>query len=154
MAKREMVESHVDALLKRITGDAALQRDSDGDWPFTLERSAMYVRVQNDSEPLVRVWAIGAHSVPESGELFTTLNDLNKNLEFCRALWNDGALLFATELVGESLDIEELGTAMNRVAGAAEVLGPKVIATCGGKALLQEEPHDPSTTEDETGVYL
>lgn len=55
MAKREMVESHVDVLLKRITGQPSLERDSDGDWPFSLKRSAMFVRVQGDTDPTVRV---------------------------------------------------------------------------------------------------
>jgi hypothetical protein len=116
MAKKEMVEAHVENLLKRLTGNDDLKRDSDGDWPFGLNRAFMYVRVSGDTGPTVRVVGVAAHSVTEGPDLFAQLNDINGTIEFSRAFCKDATVLITTELVGETLDIEELDTALKRVA--------------------------------------
>jgi Putative bacterial sensory transduction regulator len=133
MAKREVVEAAVDTLLKRITGNKDLERDEDGDWPFALDRAVMYVRVWGDQDPTVSVLAIAAHDVRASPDLFELLNQVNSRLFFCRAMWVENQVLVATELVGISLGIEELGVALGRVADTADNLGPAVVEKCGGE---------------------
>jgi len=80
-----MIEDHVERLLERLTGNVTLQRDDDGDWPFHLDRSVMYVGVTREDEPAVNVFASAAHSVPEGEGLFHMLNDMNRVLRFSRA---------------------------------------------------------------------
>lgn len=159
MVKREVVENHVDALLRKITGSTKLERDSDGSWPFPLQRTLMYVEVDGDRDPTVKVFAIGAHDLPQSPELFESLNNLNQSLAFCRALWRNESLIIATELVGETLDVEELAAALRRVATAADEFGPQIAATHGGETLFVEPPAsepDPASEPKPagSGMYL
>jgi hypothetical protein len=133
MAKREMVVQYVDSLLKRLTGNSELRRDPDGDWPFNLQSSLMFVRVTAEDQPTIRVWGVAAKAVPAGEKLFQFLNDINQQVQFSRAFWgNDGAVFIATELVGESIDVEELDTALRRVASGTELFGPKIVEACGG----------------------
>jgi hypothetical protein len=155
MAKREMVEAHVEKLLKRITGKDDLSRDSDGDWPFALNRAFMYVRVSGDTGPTVRVVGVAAHSVAEGPELFAQLNEINNTIEFSRAFWQDGTVFVTTELVGESLDIEELDTALQRVSSGADFFGPKVVEKCGGETPTPASPPPASHSDSlSTSGYL
>ncbi len=163
MAKREMVVEYVDSLLKRLTGKTDLIRDSDGDWPFGLNDSVMFVRVSAGDDPTVRVWGVASKSVPPGEKLFTLLNEINQKLEFCRAFCSNGTVFVATELVGETLDIEELDTAIRRVATSTESLGSKVVATCGGSLVrppettsagAESETETASTEKKPTGGYL
>src|SRR5579862_2613660 len=141
MAKNEMVAIYVDSLLKRITGNTDLKRDPDGDWPFRLENSLMFVRVSADEQgPTVRVWSVAAQSVPAGEKVFTLINELNQKVQFARVFWDDGAVFVATELVGSSLDIEELDTAVKRVMSVTEAWGPKIVEACGGSLVRPPEP--------------
>ena len=153
MAKREMVEAHVENLLKRITGNEQLRRDDDGDWPFGLKHSVMYVRVSGDTDPTVNVFGVAAHSVPEGPELFKMLNDLNGTVQFSRAMWRKGEVVIATELVGESLDIEELQMAVDRVSAGADHFGPQIVEACGGET-VRKPPADEPSAPGPTGQYL
>lgn len=146
MVKREMVVAYVDNLLKRLTGNDELKRDSDGDWPFNLKSSVMFVRVTADAEPIVRVWGVGAKDVPASEKLFTLLNGINHDIQFARAFWaKEGTIFIATELVGESIDAEELDTALQRVASGIEFFGHKIIDVCGGNLVNPPQPLEPAT---------
>jgi hypothetical protein len=151
MAKKEMVEAHVEKLLKRITGNDDLKRDADGDWPFDLNRAFMYVRVSGDTGPTVRVVGVAAHSVPEGPDVFGQLNEINNSIEFSRAFWQNGTVFVTTELVGESLDIEELQMALNRVASGADYFGPKVVEMCGGETPTPESPPPSNISEPVVG---
>jgi hypothetical protein len=133
MAKKEMVEAHVQNLLCRITGQDSVKRDSDGDWPFALNRAFMYVRVVGDTDPVVMVIGVAANQVAESSDLFKQLNEINNEIQFSRAFWESGTVYVAIELVGESLDIEELQNALDRVASGADFFGPKIVDLCGGE---------------------
>jgi hypothetical protein len=156
MAKREMVEAHVEKLLERITGSDDLKRDDEGDWPFGLNRGVMYVGVRGDHDPHVQVWGVAAVEVPEGPDLYKSLNETNNVVKFSRALYRSGEVLIATELVGESLDLEELQVAIDRIASGADHFGPKIVEACGGRTLKQEQPTstDDRETPPAVGQYL
>lgn len=159
MAKREMVESHVENLLKRLTGDDGVRRDSDGDWTFGLRRAVMYVRVTGDTDPTVRVVGIAARGVQDQPEMFRVLNEVNQKIQFSRALWDDGTVFVVSECVGETLDIEELDTAMQRVASGADVFGPMFAEQFGGETPRPPEDEAPPSgsvekAPDAPGMYL
>ncbi len=157
MAKREMVENHVEKLLEHITGKDDLKRNEAGDWPFGLERGVMYVGVRGEKDANVQVWGVAAVEVPESPELYKHLNDTNNQVEFTRALYRDGEVVIATELVGESLDIEELQVAVDRVASGADHFGPKIVEACGGRTVRTAAPPEapkPAEEPPATGQYL
>jgi hypothetical protein len=140
-----MVVEYVDNLLKKLTGNAELKRDLDGDWPFNLKSSVMFVRVTADPEPVVRVWGVAAKEVPATAELFSLLNDINQQVQFSRAFWaKEGTVFIATELVGESIDLEELDTALRRVASGTEFFGPKVVEACGRELVDPPQPPAPA----------
>lgn len=146
-------EAHVENLLKRITGNEQSKRDDDGDWPFGLKHAVMYVRVSGDTDPTVNVFGVAAHSVPEGPELFNMLNDVNNIVQFSRAMWRRGEVVIATELVGESLDIEELEMAVKRISAGADHFGPQIVETCGGETVRTPSPEEPPAPGP-TGQYL
>lgn len=153
VVKREMVEAHVERLLERITGDERLERDQAGDWPFTRNRSMMYVTINGDKAQQVAVYAVAAHSVPADSSLFELLNTINNQISYSRAFWTDSQVLVAAEMVAESLDIEELQTALDRVAAAADRFGPQVVELCGGQTPRPDHPDEPSPAKVTPG-YL
>jgi hypothetical protein len=107
----------------------------------------MYVRVSGDTSPTVRVVGVAAHSVSEGPDLFAQLNDINGTIEFSRAFCRDATVFITTELVGETLDIEELDTALKRVASGADYFGPKVVEKCGGETPTPESPPPASASQ-------
>ena len=156
MAKREMVENHVEKLLERITGKESLHRDDQGDWPFGLERGVMYVGVRGQAEAHVQVWGVAAVEVPESPELYKVLSQTNNAVQFSRAIYQNGEVLIATELVGETLDMEELQVAVERVAAGADKFGPEIVEACGGRTVKEPtpEPSEKAAEDNATGLYL
>lgn len=157
MAKREMLENHVEKLLEHITGKDDLKRDESGNWPFGLERGVMYVGVRGERDANVQVWGVAAVEVPESPELYKHLNATNNEVQFSRVLYRDGEVVVATELVGESLDVEELQMAVDRIAQGADHFGPEIVEACGGRTVKEPAKPEPETPVEEppaTGQYL
>ena len=149
-----MVEAHVENLLRRLTGAEKLERDGDGDWPFGLHRAVMYVSVRGDTDPVVAVYAIAVNGVDSDVGMFERLNEMNRDISFSRAFWVNGQVLIAAELVGESLDIEELDMALKRVASAADVFGPQIAEACGGQTPRADGDNQPEPMKVSTGQYL
>jgi hypothetical protein len=155
MVKRDVLVSHVENLLKHITGNPEPERDSDGDWPFYTDRAVMYVRVAGESDPNISVWAVAAENVPESEKAYFHVNELNKSLRFSRAYISNGAVVFASELVGETLDAEELKNALDNLASAADNFGPQIVEECGGETLRTPQPDPPpERSTPESAGYL
>ena len=154
MVKRDVLVSHVENLLKHITGNPEPERDSDGDWPFTTDRAVMYVRVAGDTGPHVSVWATAVRNVPECEKAYLEINELNKSIRFAHAYLNSGTLVFASEMVGETLDLEELKNALDNLASAADYFAPKFVEDCGGETLRTPENEEPSTTTPSASGYL
>jgi len=152
-----MVENHVEKLLERIMGKEDLKRDDQGDWPFGLNRGVMYIGVRGEHDANVQVWGVAAVEVPESPELYKTLNETNNSVQFSRVLFREGEVIIATELVGESLDVEELQMAVDRVAAGADHFGPKIVETHGGRTVKEApkpENEKPAEEPPAIGQYL
>lgn len=154
MVKREVLVSHVENLLKHITGDPEPNRDSDGDWPFNTDRAVMWVRVAGETEPNIGVWAEAVRNIPESEKAYLQVNELNKSIRFARAYLNSGTLVFASELVGETLDMEELKNALDNLASAADYFSPKFVELCGGETIRTPDSDSPKRDGSDSAGYL
>jgi len=68
--------------------------------------------------------------------MLETLNGLNGGGLGLRVFHLDDKVVLATELVAETLDAKELDFACHLLAGAAERLGPELVALYGGSTLF------------------
>ena len=158
MAKREMVVAHVEKLLERITGNEKLNASADGEWPFTYETSNVIVRVMQGDDPLVFIFGAAALEVPDVPDVYKHLNDVNAKLRFARCYWQEGTVYIETELIGDTVDYEELGTFMNNVGSACDSFGPEIAASFGGHTHHEKpDPHPappPNDPDQPVGPYL
>jgi hypothetical protein len=152
-----MVRSHVETLLEKVTGNPQMKPDADGDYPVRFQNALYFVRVLGSEHPVVQVYAVAVDGAEPRAELFHVLNQINARLKFARAFNVDGKIVMASELIGESLDIDELSSACAAVAQAADHFGPLLAAEFGGELPFEREKtpdYQPPADPPGTGGYL
>lgn len=98
---RDMVTSHVETLIERITGTDRARPDDDGDYPARYRDAAYYVRVAGtDDRPIVRVFSTVVADIEPTPGLYEAINDINSQLGFCRSFWVKGQVLIEAEHLG------------------------------------------------------
>lgn len=114
MAKIDMIESHVETLLERVTGNERLRRDNDGDWAFDLPGDGvMYVRLRDAEPPRVELRAHVGTDFPLSVRLLLDTHELNANALYCRVCLYGEHVVVESDLVATDLDHGELEIAMD-----------------------------------------
>jgi hypothetical protein len=129
-----------EAMLAELLDVAAadLERDDDGDYPVPLDGEHLLYLSLIEGDPdagtpdTVHAFAILAHGVDPTAELFTELNDLNRHVRFARLYWADGAVFVGDELLLSTLDAAELGHACRTVAALAARVAPMLAVVHGG----------------------
>jgi hypothetical protein len=157
MDRAGMVRSHVETLLEKVTGSAQVKPDADGDYPVRFDKALYFVRVLGNEHPVVQVFAVAVDGAEARPELFHVLNQINAQLKFARTFNVDGKIVMASELIGESLDVDELSSACAAVAQAADRFGPLIAAEFGGEMPFEREKapdYQPPTDPPGTGGYL
>lgn len=152
---RDMVTSHIETLLERITGVDKAIPDHDGDYPLRYRGARYYVRVAgNDTRPIVRVFSTVVSDIEPDPDLYEAINDINTRLGFCRCFWVNGQVLIETEHLGMTIRIEDLSELADNVASASSYFGPRLADRFGGKLDFEdskgEEYHEPPLP----GMYL
>ena len=144
MDRSAMVRSHVETLLEKLTGQPCLKPDGEGDYPVRFEQAVYYVRLLDVERPVVQVFAVAVAGAEERPELFAALNTINRQLRFARTFVTSGKVVFASELLGETIDVDELASACGAVATAADHFGPLIAKEYGGELQF----HDVAPTGD------
>ncbi len=127
--------------LEKLTGQwlevPVLATDEQGRYHVRVATSGFIVELVDFEPTLVRVWSPVVVGVEQSVELLETLNGLNGSGFGLRVFHLDDKVILATELVAETLDAKELDFACHLLAGAAERLGPQLVARYGGATLFE-----------------
>jgi hypothetical protein len=152
---RDMVTSHVETLIERITGVDKAVSDHDGDYPVRYKDALYYVRVAgNDARPIVRVFSTVVADVEPSPDLYEAVNDINTRLGFCRCFWVNGQVLIETEHLGMTIKTEDFLELAENVASASDHFGPKLIERFGGKLAFDDSKGDAYVEPPTPGMYL
>lgn len=155
--RAEMVRAYVESLLEKLTNADKVTPDQDGDYPVRVGDSLYFVRLIGDVNPVVQVFSTAVKDIPNTPELCTELNDINSRIRFARIFWVRDQVLVESDLVGETLDPEELGSACNAVATITDHFAPLLAEKFGGTTSFADEKaaavDAPEQTES-TGLYL
>jgi len=135
--RNEMIRPYLEKLISQWLEVPVLATDEEGRYHVRVETSGFVVELVDFEPTLVRVWSPVVLGVEKSLELLETLNGLNGNGLGLRAFHLDEKVILATELVAETLDPRELDFACHLLAGAAERLGPELVALYGGQTLFE-----------------
>jgi len=157
MDRSALVRSHVETLLESVTGKPQVKPDADGDYAVRFQNALYFVRILGTEHPVVQVFAIAVDGAGQGAELYEVLNQINSQLTFARVFAKDGKIVVASELLGESLDADELGSACAAVARAADHFGPILAKQFGGELPFEhqkEADYQPPSEAPGTGGYL
>lgn len=136
------IRDQLEELLRRGYGLDELAVDEDGDYPFEVGDSLMYVRLVDARPPVVQVFSSLLRGVPASDELLAEINDINALVHFARVFWVRDQVLVESEIVASDLADDELGQAVRTVSGILADLRPALLARFG-------ETHDHDSDEDD-----
>lgn len=152
---RDMVTSHVETLIERITGVEKAAADGDGDYPVRYRDALYFVRVAgNDARPIVRVFSTVVDEVEPTPDLYEAINDINTRLGFCRCFWVQGQVLIETEHLGLTIRTEDFFELADHVGSASSYFGPRLVDRFGGKLAFDDSKGDEYVEPRTPGMYL
>ena len=135
--RSEIIQPYLERLIGQWLEAPAMTTDDQGRYHVRVGTSGFIVEIVEFEPTLVRMWSPVVIGIPRNSELLETLNDLNANGLGLRVFHTDDKVVLATELVAETLDAREMHFACHLLAGAAERLGPELVALYGGATLFE-----------------
>ncbi len=137
-ASADMVTSHVQTLIKRLTGADKVTVDPDGDYPIRYRSALYFVRVVPAWKPVVQIFSIAVDGIPLTDALARDLNEMNARLHFCRMFWVRGQVLVESELLGPSLTEADFHECALHVAEASDEFAKMLAERHGGRLAFEE----------------
>jgi len=135
--RSEIIRPYLEKLIGQWLEAPSLATDDQGRYHVRVATSGFIVELVEFEPTLVRVWSPVVVGVEKSVEMLETLNGLNGGGLGLRVFHLNDKVVLATELVAETLDATELDFACHLLAGAAERLGPELVALYGGSTLFE-----------------
>jgi hypothetical protein len=143
MADTEKLRERLETMLKEHLGVGELVTDAEGDYPVRAGSAKYYVRLGGEDPPVVYVYAQILVGVAVSAKLYETLNAVNSHIKFGRMFHQDETVFVATELLAESLDLEELGQSCRSIADLADHYDDLFKLTFGGRRQVDNDAGEP-----------
>jgi hypothetical protein len=152
----EMVTSHVETLIERLTGIDKAKPDKDGDYPIRYRSALYYVRVDGPQKPVVQVFSIAVGDIEFTDALAGELNAINSKLHFCRTFWVRGQVLIESEHLGMSVTEADFRECAFNVAEATDAFAAGLAERHGGQLAFDDAKEADYTppSADGTGMYL
>ena len=135
--RSEIIRPYIERLIGQWLEVPVMATDDQGRYHVRVGTSGFVVEIVDFEPTLVRMWSPVVMGIGKSPALIETLNDLNANGLGLRAFHTGDKVVLATELVAETLDAREMHFACHLLAGAAERLGPELVALYGGTMLFE-----------------
>jgi hypothetical protein len=112
----------LEQLLCEYLRQDSVATDADGDYPVvTPEGKSLWVRLNTETTPLcVQVFSVLADRISPTPLLLEELNSINASTPFVKVVWASQAIMAEVDLVADTLDLAELGTALESVRIAAD----------------------------------
>jgi hypothetical protein len=131
----------VEGLLKQLLGAEELAVDAAGNWPIRWGSAIYFVRaVESPLVPaFVQVFSPLLGGVEKSPELLEALNDINVQVVFARLAWVNGMVMASSELLAETLDLQELQAACGTIAQVADSYDNTLRDRFGGQISFPED---------------
>lgn len=154
-ASADMVVSHVETLIERLTGVEKPKTDADGDYPIRYRSALYYVRVVRAWRPVVQVFSVAVDGVQFTDALARELNEINTRVHFCRAFWVRNQVLVEAEHLGPSLTEPDFDECALHVAEATDAFAKGLAERHGGRLAFDEaKTPDYASRADERIGYL
>jgi hypothetical protein len=152
----EMVTSHVETLIERMTDAEKVIPDHDGDYPIRYRSALYFVRVVQPERPVVQIFSVAVDDVPLTAALTRDLNEINSKLHFCRTFWVRGQVLVEAEHLGATLSGADFDECAFNVAEATDAFAAGLIEHHGGRLAFDEAktPEYTPPANEGTGFYL
>jgi hypothetical protein len=146
--RSDVIRPYLERLLGEWLEEPLAAPDENGRYHVRVNTSGFIVEIVEFEPTLVRMWSPVVVRLEPSLELFQLLNSLNADGLGLRIFHKQDQVILATELVAETLDARELHFACHLLAGAAERLGPELVALYGGETLFDPRPGLPTHLDD------
>ena len=137
-ASADMVVSHVEKLIRRLTGADKVSTDADGDYPIRYRSALYFVRVVRALRPVVQIFSVAVDKIGYSDDLARELNDINSRVHFCRAFWVHDQVLIEAEHLGPSLTEADFDECALTVAEATDTFAGRLAERFGGRLAFEE----------------
>jgi hypothetical protein len=146
--RSEIIRPYLERLIGEWTEEPVAGPDEQGRYHVRVNTSGFVVEIVDFEPTLVRMWSPAVMGIEKTAGLLDMLNHLNANGLGLRIFHTDDKVVLATELVAETLDARELHFACHLLAGAAERLGPELVALHGGQTLFDTRDGEPTHLDD------
>ena len=143
MSKIDVVQSHVEVLMRQVLGLDELHICPNGEIPVRFRTATYNVRVRpNQRMPHVEVYSVVVEDVDADPGLYEAINTLNSRLSHLRAFWMDRKVVVAGELYGSAIDHDSLDCVCDEISEVAHENGPQLAAVFGGHTQYGEDGED------------
>ncbi|HEX9034411.1 MAG TPA: hypothetical protein VF834_21410 [Streptosporangiaceae bacterium] len=137
-ASAEMVTSHVETLIERLTGTDKAKPDADGDYAIRYRSALYYVRVVPAWKPVVQIFSVAVDGIQLTDALARELNDINTRVHFCRVFWVRDQVLVEAEHLGPSLAEADFDQCALNVAEVTDQFATGLAERHGGRLAFEE----------------
>lgn len=134
----------MERLLCEYLGTEQVYHDEDGDYPINAGDAYFWVSIRDGDPVVVRIFSPFLQEIVVGNDMLVAINDINVQLHFCRIFAYDTAVICATELVAETLDLAELNASTSDLHAAVVAFGKQLHERFGGRLLV-----DPGEDDDE-----
>jgi len=112
--------------LCELLGTDSISADDDGDYPITTtDGHDIWVRLKTSWTPLtVEVFGILASEVEHTDDVMREVNLINTSCGYVRAMWHNGQVIVAVDLLEEALELSELKNSLNIITDSVDRYRP------------------------------
>lgn len=147
----EQLRAQVKDVVRAVLGVDDLAVDKEGNFPIRTDASLTYVRVFDDT-PVVRVFSPILWGFGEPPDIESTVNEINRHTNWVKAVWENGAIVLFSDVVGRPLAESQLAAALTAVIRRADEMGPLLQQRYGGRTAFG--PAQPPRQPPPMGGYL
>ncbi len=150
MVRPDVIASHVETLLEHMLDIDHVVPDTPGQWSVRNGTALYTVRVKEADRPHVEVFSVAVDGVKPSKALYERINDFNARASHGRWFLEGDKVIVAGELVGETLDVEELTCTCSEVGYGADHGGQVLQGEFGGAVRFPPEDSPDGAANEHT----
>ena len=140
MAKLDVLQSHVEALLAEVLEVERVQVGDGREVPVEWEEVQLAVRLRVDGgHHHAEVFGFAVHQVGLDPGLLEEINTMNRRACRARLFWAYDSVVVAGEVPAERTSAQDLGELCGEVAGWIRREGPRLAGAYGGFCPLDDE---------------
>jgi hypothetical protein len=142
MAPIAMIRAYVEKIvLEMLGGEGPLHVDEDGSIPVRRGSALFYIDVidRGEEPALVCVWSVVLRNAAGGRALLKALNDINSRILQARVYLKDGDVIMRTELLAETVTVENLSYAADAIGALADKFDDELQEHFSGVKSFEDE---------------